>query len=497
MAAVCLAIAVLMLNVTGPFVALPAIADGTGASFDALQWVIPAYALCLAVFQLGAGRIADMVGRRRIFLVATWAFLVASIACAIAPTAGVLLAGRSLQGAAAAALTASSLAVLAHEFDGPARSRAIGVWGGTLALSFAAGPVAGGALVDVLGWRAIFAAGVPVCLVTIWLVARFVSESRDPAAPPIDAPGMATFAGAMFLIVFAILRGNALGWTSPAILGCLVAGAALLAAFVAVERRRPAPMLDLAWFRNRTFNGSSMLVWLMAVANFGAFVYLAYFLLVARGDTAIETGLALAPAAVTTAIVSMVSGRVLHEVSLSLRFVAGQALLAVGLLALSGIEAETAWTALIPGLVLSGAGVGFTNPLSAQTQLAVMPPEHAGLASGVNNTARQLGVALGTAAMGALLDARVTDALEGSSSVAALEPAIRGDVVDRLAGPDPASGLTLAPDALADGLRGAYESAYATGLHDVLVLGALLAAVGIVVAATMIRAGDLYRPAPA
>ena len=198
-----------------------------------------------------------------------------------------------------------------------------------------------------------------------------------------------------------------------------------------------------------------------------------------------------------TAATSMTSGRLLHRVPLAARFAAGQALLAAGLLALTaGVGAAEPWWHLLPGLALTGMGIGFTNPLSAQAHLGVLPPAKGGLASGINNTARQLGVALGTAAAGALLHARVTDALEGSPAVGAPGggPGQRADLISRLAGPDPESGLDLVSGGAREALRQAYEQAYATGLDDVLVISAAIAAAGIVVAATMVRESDMWVP---
>ena len=411
----------------------------------------------------------------------------------MAANATVLVAGRALQGIGAAAVTASSLAMLANEFEGRARSRAIGLWGGTLALSFAAGPVLGGALTDLLGWRAIFASGIPPLAATVVLVTARVRESRDPAADQPDIPGMVTLGAGMFALMFAVLRGNALGWDSALVIAAFALAALALVAFAAVERRQPAPMLAPGLFRIPTFNGASLLVALMAIANFGAFVYISYYLLVAEQHGPIEVGLILAPAALTTAFVSAVGGHVLHNVPLAARFALGQTTLAAGLFWLGAIDSPDSASQLIPPLVLTGVGVGFTNPLSAQAHLAVLPPEQAGLASGVNNTARQLGVALGIAVMGALLQARVGAELAGSAVIERLSsPADRPELLDRLAGPEPSSALSLVPEPARDALQAAYSDAYANGLADVLIVAGVIAALGIAVAATMIRSCDLY-----
>ena len=291
---VCVSTALLLLNVAAPQVALAAIADSLHASFADLQWVLSGYALALAVFLLTAGSLADRFGRRRLFLAGLAMFSAASALCALAPTAGMLVAARLLQGLGAAVVFPASLAILAEAFQGPARRRAIGAWGATIGLAFAAGPLIGGLLVDGFGWRAVFAANVVLGLPTMALAIRYVAESRDPDPPPVDWAGVGTLSVGLFAGVFAVLRGNELGWTSGTVLGCLGLCAAALAAFVAVEHVTPRPMLDLGLFRNRTFAGATLIVALLAGGTFGAFVYVTLFLLDVQDRDPVEAGLVLA-----------------------------------------------------------------------------------------------------------------------------------------------------------------------------------------------------------
>src|SRR3954452_22510183 len=231
---VCTSTAVLLINVSAPNVALEAIARDLQASFTDLQWVLSGYALVLAVFQLTAGSLADLFGRRKLFVIGVCLFTVASALCANATSAGLLIGARALQGLGAAIMFPSSLALLAQEFQGPARSRAIGIWGAVIGLAFAAGPLVGGVLVDTVGWQAIFWLGVLLGVPTTVLALTKVGESRDPDPSPVDWPGVVSLSLGLFLIVFAVLRGNALGWTSPEVLGLVVGGAVSLAAFAAV-----------------------------------------------------------------------------------------------------------------------------------------------------------------------------------------------------------------------------------------------------------------------
>src|SRR3954471_19123226 len=209
---VCVSTALLLLNVAAPQVAQEAIADDLHASFADLQWVLSGYALALAVFLLTAGSLADRFGRRRLFLLGLGMFSAASALCALAPGAGALIVARLVQGVGAAVVFPSSLAILAEAFQGPERRRAIGAWGATIGLAFAAGPLIGGLLVDAFGWRAVFAASFLLGLPTMALAVRHVAESRDPDPPPIDWAGVGTLSAGLFAGVFAVLRGNELGW---------------------------------------------------------------------------------------------------------------------------------------------------------------------------------------------------------------------------------------------------------------------------------------------
>ena len=403
---VCVSTALLLLNVAAPQVAQSAIAESLGASFTDLQWVLSGYALSLAVFLLTAGSLADRFGRRKLFLIGLTLFSLASGLCALAPSAGTLIVARLVQGLGAAVVFPSSLAILAEAFQGPERRRAIGTWGATIGLAFAAGPLVGGFLVDVFGWRSVFAASFVLGAPTLMLALRHVAESRDPDPPPVDWAGVGTLSLGLFAGVFAVLRGNALGWTSATVLGCLALCVAALGAFVAVERATPRPMLDLGLFRNRTFAGATAIVALLACGPFGAFVYVTLFLLDVQERDPVEAGLVLAPLALVSFVVSSAAGRASERVPLRGALVAGMLITAAGVLALrAGISEDASWLALLPGLAITGVGVGLANPLVTFAHLGVLPPAQGGLASALNNTARQIGLAIGIAVLGALLEA--------------------------------------------------------------------------------------------
>jgi EmrB/QacA subfamily drug resistance transporter len=406
---VCLATGVLLLNVSAPSVTLPAVGRDLGADLSVLQWVVSGYSLALAATLLTAGTLADLVGRRRLFLGGLIGFAAASALCAAAPSALALIAGRAVQGLAGAVLLSSSLALLAQDFTGTDRAGALGVWGATVAAAFAVGPLEGGVLTEALGWRAIFAVDAAVALACLPVAVRRLRESRDPDAEKVDWRGTLTLSLGLFLGVFALTRGDVLGWGSGPILASAAGAALLLAAFVAVERREREPMLDLGLFAIPTFTGASVVVMVMAASTFGPFLYLTLFLLDAAGASPTAVGLELLPLSGAALVVSVLGGRYARVLPVRVALPAGQLLCAAGLLAMRGLEATSPWTVLLPGLLVMGVGIGLANPTVTYAALGVVPATRSGMASGVNNTFRQVGIALGIATLGALLPARIDD----------------------------------------------------------------------------------------
>ena len=420
LAVVCVSTALLLLNVAAPQVALEAIGESLRADFTDLQWVLSGYALALAVFLLTAGSLADRFGRKRLFLLGLALFGAASALCAAAPSPLMLVVARIVQGLGAAVVFPSSLAILAEEFHGAERRQAIGIWGATIGLAFAAGPLLGGVLVDLLGWRAIFGTSAVLCGPMIAFALRQVHESRDPDPPPPDWAGVTTLSAGLFLFVFGVLRGNELGWGSATVLGCLAGGVAVLALFVVVERSRPRPMVDLRLFRNRTFTGATLVVSLLAGGTFASFVYVILFLLEIQDRGPVEAGLILSPLAIVSFVVSAAAGRASERLPLRTALAGGMLITGAGVLLMRiGMKPDATWLSLFPGLVVAGIGVGLANPLATFAHLGVLPPAQGGLAAALNNTARQIGLAVGIAVLGALLEASIGDAGGGTPSARA------------------------------------------------------------------------------
>jgi EmrB/QacA subfamily drug resistance transporter len=394
----------LLLDVTVVNVALPAIRADLGASFGELQWVIDAYALTLAATLLAWGALADRVGRRRIFAGGLVLFTACSALCGAAGSPLVLDLARGAQGVGAAAMFASSLAILANEFEGPERGLALGVWGAVTGAALAIGPLVGGLLTDAAGWRWVFLVNLPIGALLVWLTARSVPESREERPRRVDLAGMATFGAACFLATYGLIRGNEDGWGSAPIVASLAAAAILAVAFVAVERRGDAPMLPLELFRVPAFTGTALVAFAQSVALYPLLLFMAIYFQEGLGFSPTETGLRLLPLTLVLAAVAPVSGRLSGRWPLRVPLATGLVLIGVALLLMRSIDASSEWTALLPGLLVGGLAVGVISPALAAAMVAVLPVERSGVASGINNTFRQLGIAFGIAGLGAIFE---------------------------------------------------------------------------------------------
>ena len=432
LAVACAGTALLLLDVSVVYVALPEIQSDLDADFGELQWVVDAYALALAATLLSAGSLSDRLGRRRVFVSGLGVFGAASLACGLAPSPVALDVARAAQGLGGAALFASSLALLAHEFTGRDRGMALSAWGAATGAALAVGPVVGGVLVDGLGWEWIFLLNVPLTIGLGLVTRATVRESRDPAAAGVDWPGVALFGAASFLVVWGLLRGNEQGWGSAEIVGAFTAGAALMAVFLVVERRVAAPMLPLGLFRDPTFSGTALVAFAQAFALYPMFLFVSLYLQDVLGYGPLDAGLRLLPLTLVLLAVAPLGGRLAASAALRWPLAAGLVLIGIAQLLLLRLEPASEWTALLPGLLVGGLAIGVISPALASATVAAVPPERTGLASGTMNMARQLGIAAGIAALGAILEHHVstTDVgLAPGSDLHAAAAAVRGPFV--------------------------------------------------------------------
>ncbi|MFF4124698.1 MFS transporter [Microbispora rosea] len=387
--------------------ALPDMQQRLHTGLTGLQWIVDAYVLLVAMLLLSGGVFADRFGRRRVFLAGVAVFTAASVVCSLAPSIGWLITGRVLQGAGAAALSPASLALLAAAYPAPReRVRAIGLWAGLSGIGLAAGPLAGGILVEAFGWPAIFLVNVPIGAVLLLAGLRVLGESRNPSAPPIDVPGTVLSVAAVGAVTYGLIEGGSRGWTSPVILGGFAAGLVLLAAFVVVESHVPTPMLPLRLFRRRLFTASNTAMVVVGFALMGSSFFFSQFFVYVQGTSILVAGLRTLPTSLAMVIVSPYAGRLAARYGFRAVAAVGLALAGLGLLALGFVHADTGYGNVWWRLAVVGTGFALTmSPLTGAAIQAVSPQE-GGLASGVSSTTRQIGAVLGVAVLGAIVHTR-------------------------------------------------------------------------------------------
>jgi EmrB/QacA subfamily drug resistance transporter len=442
LAVVCAATAMLMLDIAVVNTALSRIAEDLHTGLSGLQWVVDAYTLTLASTVLSAGFLADRLGRRRLFTIGLAVFTLASLACGLSTDITMLNVARAVQGIGAAVMFAVSLALLANAFPEPKeRAGAFAAYGAAIGASFAVGPLVGGLLTSGLDWQWIFLVNFPIGVFCLWITRTYVQESRDPRTQGIDWPGQVTLTAGLFLLVLALLRGNDLGWTSTAILAELIGAAVALVAFVVAESRVAAPMLPLRFFRNPSFTGAQLGAFAISASFFAVFLYTTLYLQQILGLSAIEAGLVYLPGTLVMLFVS--AGTAQLKVPSRNLVSIGLALVSAGMLLFLLAGTDSSWWIVLPGELVALVGTGLFNPAMSNVALTVLPAEQSGVAAGTHDTFRQAGIAVGVAALGALIPAE--NALNGGSA--------------------------------AD---------YVTGLHHALLAGAGLAAVGAIATGLMI-----------
>jgi len=447
--AVCLGTFMLLLDVTIVVVALPAIQTSLGASFSDVQWTIDAYSLSLAALMLPAGSLADLFGRRRLFATGLVVFTAGSLLCGLAQSPTMLIACRAGQGIGGAIIFATSLALLAQTFHGRDRGTAFGVWGAVTGISIALGPVLGGLLTTAASWRWIFLVNLPVGIAATAITLRYVAESRPGQARRLDPAGSAVFTLGLLSLIYGLIRASEDGWTTGVVLACFVLAAVLLACFPLVERMVRQPMFDLALFRKPTFVGGLIAAFGMNGSLFAMFLFLAVYLQDVLHYSALQSGLRLLVITGATLLAAIPAGRLSARLPVRLLVGPGLLLVGAGLLLMRGVQPGAAWTHLIPGFVVAGLGSGLVNPPLASTAIGVVEPRVAGMASGINSTFRQVGIATSIAALGSILADR--------------EAGTKGE---------------------------AHVAAFISGLNELLLIAALIAATAGILALLLIRQRD-------
>jgi MFS transporter, DHA2 family, methylenomycin A resistance protein len=404
LAAMSLGYGVVQLDVTIVNTALNSIGTSLGGGVAELQWVVSSYTIAFAAFILTAGALGDRIGAKRVFTAGFAIFTAASVACALAPNAVALIAARAVQGLGAAILVPNSLALLSHAYpEEKQRGRAVGIWAAGASLALISGPLVGGGLIALVGWRSIFLVNLPIGLAGLWLSWRYASETTRSPQREIDLPGQIAAIAALGCLAGAIIEGGSLGWNDPVVVAGFAASAVMAALFILQELRAPQPMLPLSLFGHRLFALTSMIGLLVNVAFYGLiFVFSLYFQRV-NGLSPFATGLAFLPMMGAVLPVNLLAARVTERIGAPATIAVGAGLSASGCLALLGIEPGTSYREIGAQLTIIGGGLGLLVPPLTSTLLGSVEKSRSGIAAGVLNATRQTGSVLGVALFGSLV----------------------------------------------------------------------------------------------
>ncbi|HUZ21858.1 MAG TPA: MFS transporter [Acidimicrobiales bacterium] len=486
-AAVCLGTFLAVTNISAPNVALPSIGAALHASFGGLQWVVDAYALAMSACLLVAGSLSDRLGRRRVFLVGLVVLAAASLVCALATSMAELELARAVQGAGGAILSANSYSLLVTNVSGPRRPVAFGLLGATSGVSVASS-LLGGVLTDLGGWRWVFYVDLPLATLCLAL-AMLMPETRGHDHP-VDWVGAVLIGGSLFCVVLALVRADDDGWASGVVVGLLVGGAALALALTAWELRTRAPLLDLRLFANPACAGVSLVAFLSAMCMFGTLLYIAIYLQQGLGYGPLATGLRFLPVVVPATLLAPVTGRALRSLSPHVPLALGAALIGAGFLLMARVAPASGWESIVPGLAVAGVGLGLLNPSLSTASIAVAPRWRSGMASGTNNTFRQVGVTTGIALFGTILVGRVGDRLNGSLA-GTLGPSAAARLARSLVVDGVGNAVAGAPAGQRRALAAVGRTALVTSVGDVFLLAGAVALVGALVAAVLVRPAGL------
>ena len=409
LAAVAFGLFMIMLDNTVVNVALPSIERDLHVSISSLEWVVTAYALTFAALLITGGKLGDLFGRRRIFVVGIAIFTLSSLACGLAPSSGFLIGARAVQGVGAALMNPASLSIITATFPPRERGQAIGIWAGVSAMALAIGPLVGGLIVDNINWNWIFFINVPVGVLGIVVSQLVIKESRDTShVQSVDLPGLVTSSAGLFALTYGLIEGNRHGWTSPEIVGLFSAAAVLLVAFVLLERYQRLPMLDLSLFRIGSFTGSNIVAMLVSLGMFGVFFFVSLYIQNILGWTPTQAGASFLPMTILIILIAPIAGKLSDRIGSRWLMGGGMTLVSISLLLYQRVGLHSTFWTLLPAMLLGGVGMAMTMSPMTAAAMGSVPVDKAGVGSGVLNSFRQLGGSLGIALMGAILASYVT-----------------------------------------------------------------------------------------
>jgi EmrB/QacA subfamily drug resistance transporter len=404
LAAVAFGLFMIMLDNTVVNVALPAIQKDLGADLSALEWIVTGYALTFAAVMLTGGKLADLLGRRLIFVIGLAIFTLSSLACGLAGSEEMLIAARIVQGVGAALMNPATLSIISATFPPQQRGMAIGIWAGVSALALAIGPLVGGLLTQHASWHWIFFINIPVGIVAIAASFVLIDETKDTSeGQRLDLPGLLTSGIGLFSLTYALIEGNTYGWTSARIVVAFAVAAVTLVGFVLLEQHQKAPMLDLSLFRNSTFAGANAVMLLVALAMFGVFFFVSLYMQNILGYSAVQAGAAFLPLTVLIVLIAPIAGKSSDRFGSRWLMGAGMTLLAIQLFYFSRLSVEESYWSLLPAMLIGGVGMSLVMTPAAAAAMSGVPVDKAGVGSAVLNSARQVGGSVGIALIGAIV----------------------------------------------------------------------------------------------
>jgi EmrB/QacA subfamily drug resistance transporter len=417
LAAVSFGLFMIMLDNTIVNVALPSIQRSLDLKISELEWVVTGYALTFGALMLTGGKLADLLGRRLIFVVGLAIFTLASLACGLAGSANVLIAARVVQGIGAALMNPSTLSIITVTFPPRQRGTAIGIWAGISALALAIGPLAGGLITEHINWNWIFFINVPIGAIAIVAAYLLIDESRDTSHEQRpDLPGLLASALGLFALSYALIEANTYGWTSTRILTAFAIAAVSLLAFVLLERHQRLPMLDLSLFRNRGFSGANTVMLFVGLAMFGVFFYVSLYVQQILGYSPVEAGASFLPWTLLIILVAPQAGRLSDRIGPRPLVSGGLVVLAGSLFLFSRVTAHESFWGLLPAMVLGGIGMSASMAPTTAAAMSSVRPDKAGVGSAVLNSMRQVGGSLGIAVMGAIVASGISSSLHSGHS---------------------------------------------------------------------------------
>jgi DHA2 family methylenomycin A resistance protein-like MFS transporter len=488
--AMCFALFMAMLDNTVVNVALPSIQTHFGSGVTGLQWIIDGYTLVFAAFMLTGGTLGDLYGRKRIFLAGLTIFTAGSLVAGLAPSLNALIAGRAIQGLGAAALLPGTLSILTQTFPDPKeRAQAIGIWAGVSGMALAAGPIVGGALVDSLGWQSVFFLNIPIGIVAMIVASRVVRESKNPEGRHLDLPGQALGVVTLGSLTYALIEANNHGWTSPLILGLFATAAVAGALFIWTELRSTSPMLQLKFFKNRTFAAAATVAGLVSFGMFGIFFFLTLFLQNVQGYSAFQAGLRSLPMTAMIILVAPLAGQIAGRVGSRIPMAAGLTIMGVGMLLMQRLAPDMPYSSLWWNLTIMGVGMGLVMAPMTAAVMSAVPRERAGMASATSNASREVGGVFGIALLGAIVTHWFAKDLARSVASLPVPAAVKAQVVALASQGSGTAARSLPASVDAAKLHAIVDAAFVSGMHAAFWVSAAVLLSGAIIAAVFVRSG--------